>query len=503
MDDSIELDIHEGSTGDNPQPVQDPEKTTEKPAVFKNAELTAEYRTGAEPSESGFKLNIPPVPRDELSDQLRQAGKDPNVNLSTPEFSSWKASMEEAVSAYTPGSMYQDRFRDPQSLFAQGVKRGDGSLASISRPKFKVADGELKGEAAILQVSKSLGLGDTLTIPLPHSGIVVTIKPPNERALIDFYNTLFREKIYLGRASAGLTLTNMSAYLNNRLFNFMLEHVHSLNYKDIDKKDLGNYLLIHDYHILAWGFAATQYPNGFEYQRPCSSNVGKCTHIERGLINMLKLLWIDNTQLTDLQKQVLLDYRPNQLDVNQYNKYIADHGRVRPRTCTLSNGMIVHLKVPTFNEHISDGMGWVSRINEDIGRLITDEDSEARERSELLAQYVNASILRQFSHFVDYIEQSEAEGGGVIRHRETINKVLELLSSDDKIRPELTQLILKYKSDTTIGLIGIPSYNCPACKAEQNTTPVNESFVDVIPLDVMYNFFTLLTLRMSKILERE
>ena len=190
--------------------------------------------------------------------------------------------------------------------------------------------------------------------------------------------------------------------------------------------------------------------------------------------------------------------------MDDYRKYISEHNRVRGKDYTLKNGMRFRMKVPTFNEHITDGMGWVTKINTDIDNLITEPETEQQAKTELLMQYVNSSSLRQFSHFVDYIELNAAEGGdNTITDRDTINKVLELLSSDDEIRPELMNAFLEFKSFSTIALVGIPSYKCPACEADQNPTPVNENLVSVIPLDVLSIFFTLLTLRMSRILERE
>ena len=112
---------------------------------------------------------------------------------------------------------------------------------------------------------------------------------------------------------------------------------------------------------------------------------------------------------------------------------------------------------------------------------------------------MKASILRQFNHFVDYIEFDDA----VMTDRDTINRVLEVFSSDDSIREEITDGILKFKANTTIAIIGIPEYKCSNCKAEQNIAPVSDKFINVIPLDSMNLFFGLLTLQISKILERE
>lgn len=499
--DEVEIEF-----GDQPEKKDEliPEKPAEPKTEAKNSILSDSINFTEQKTGMNYRLFMPSYPRDFLTSLLVKAKEDPDVNVNAKELVEWGEVVKESINMMTPGLLYQDRFRDPNSLWRQGVLKEDQTLATITHPRLKSATGDLKGEAAILKVSKALGLGDTLTIPLPHSGIVVTIKPPKERDIIDFYNSVFREKIWLGRMTAGLTLTNMSVYMNNRLFNFILKHVHSINLKDVPKEQLGNYMLMHDFPILAWGFAATQYPNGFDYKRACSNDLKKCSHIEQGVINMLKLLWIDNTQLSEIQKAILTDYRPNNQDVEQYRKYISEHSRVRPKDYVLSNGIKIRMKVPTFNEHIADGMAWVNKINSDIDMLVTESDVEEQAKTELLMQYVNTSMLRQFSHFVDYIELNKiGSEGDIITDRDTINSTLELLSSDDDIRPQLANQFLDFKSFSTIALIGIPSYDCPACKEPQNTEPVNDNLVSVIPLDVISVFFTLLTLRLSRILERE
>lgn len=446
-----------------------------------------------------YRFKLPPVPRKIAIQQLREANLQPLPQQNSDEFKAWKEAINEAVDNYTTDGLYQDRFDDPNADFTQGVRKPDGSLLGMSSPKFRDSGGELKGEVAVLKVSKKLGLGDVLSIPLPHSGIVVTIKPPTERDIIDFYNTVFREKVYLGRMSSGLTLTNLSAYINNRLFDFIIKHVHSINYSGISKDQLKNYILIHDFHILAWGFAATMYPNGFEYDRPCTNHIESCNHVAKATLNMLKLLWVDNSSLTQVQKDTLYEVRPGKLPDEAYRKYITEHTRMRTREVTLSNGMKVALKVPTVAEHVSDGLGWVNKINHSIDTIIAVEGDGEEAKTEMLQQYVNSSILRQFSHFIDFIEADDS----VISDRDTLHSVLELMSSDDDMRRELTKAVLDFTSQTTIALVGIPEYKCPSCGVAQNPEPVNPELTSVIPLDVMMLFFTLLTLRMSRILERQ
>lgn len=472
---------------------QEPVQETKKQY---NANLSSNYYTEL-PKDFILNYNIalPSVSLKDFTLKIKDIQRDGVEETLSPE---WKEVQKDSVEYYTLGSMYQDRFTDENSNFEQGITDKSNQNLTIQNVKFRKSEGELKGEVALLKVSKILGIGDVFSIPLPHSGIWVTIKPPAEADLIDFYNSLFREKAVLGRATSGASLTNYSVYINNKLFDFIIKHIHSVNYSDISKEDLRNKILIHDLPILEWGLGCTMFPNGFEFQRGCINEPEKCTYVAKGMINPTKLLWVDNSSLTEQQKQILLEYRPNKLTAEHYTKYITDHARVAKSSFVTKAGIKFHLKVPTIAEHISDGMNWVNKVNKAIEDTVTQETSE-RERVELLNQYIKASALRQYCHFIDYIEVEDS----TIQDRDTINKVLETLSSDDNIRQEINTNIQEYMSNSTIALVGIPEYDCPSCGFNQNPNPVSQKLVNVIPLDVLNLFFTLATLRISKIVDRQ
>jgi len=488
------------SVSQEPLTTDTPGVSTQKVSTKVNnaKETIPTYSFKPDTSVFNYTFSLPSIAIKALNTKLSEFNNK-LVDEKSQELKDWKKVTEESVEFYTPGGLYQERFQDSTSSFSQGVETKEGELSSISAFKFKKSEGEIKGEAALLKVSKLLGLGDIINIPLPHSGIWVTIKPPTEKDLIDFYNTIFREKIILGRATSGLTLTNFSVYINNRLFDFILKHIHSVNYGDMPKEELKNYLLIHDFPILAWGFACSMYPNGFDFQRACVNDIETCSHVAKALINMTKLLWVDNSSLTESQKQILSEFRPNKLTLDNYRKFIAEHSRVTSSTLVLKNDIKLKLKVPTFNEYATDGLAWVNKINTAIESVIIEEGSDEEAKTEILNQYVKASILRQFNHFVDYIEVDD----NTVQDRDTINSILEAFSAEDDIRGEVTKGILQYKSDTTLALIGIPDYECPSCGFNQNKEPVNPKFVNVIPIDVMNVFYTLLTLKVARVMERQ
>ena len=469
--------------------------------ISENLEVPASYKA------SNYTFSLPSYRLDSFN---RLASKADRVDVRDrmDELKDWTKVVRDAVQAYIDHDLYVDRLDDPNSEFEQGVKVNATEPLQIGKVRFKKATGELKGEAAVLKVTSMLGIGDVVTIPLPHSGLKVTIKPPTDTDLIDFYHSTFKEKVELGRHTSGLTLTNVGVVMNNNTFKFIQRHIHSISNPEISARDLGDYLVIHDFHILAWGFASAIYPQGFDYQRACINDINECTHIDKAVLNMSKLLWTDNTALTDVQRNILnASSSTVKLDIDSYKKYQAEHMKMIPREFSVmyQNEATIKfgLRIPTFSDHVKDGLSWTDKINTAVETAMLEEDNPDN-RTELLSQYIKTSALRQFSHFIDYIDTGE----GTISDRDTIYKVLEVFTGDDEIRTEIIKSIIKFKEDTTISLVGIPSYKCPKCGTDHKTdtalsTGFQKRFTHVIPLDVMHIFFSLITLKTSRIMERD
>ena len=463
--------------------------------ILYNAQLSQEYYTLTDKDSAKYRLSLPSIP---LSDFTQKVKTLDDENIQKTLSQDWKKTVEDSVDYYTPQGFYQDLFTDPSASFKQGIEDEQNQLLGIQNLKFKKSEGELKGEIAILKVSRLLGLGDVFTIPLPHSGLWVTIKPPTESDLIEFYNNLYRDKIMLGRSTFGFTLTNFSVYINDKVFDFIQKHIHSTNNSEITKENLKSHLLIYDLPILAWGLACTMYPNGFDFQRACVNDVETCSYIAKGTVNPTKLLWIDNSALTPSQKSFLYEYRPNKNTLDGYNRFVKEHQKTKGSYFTAAEDLKIYLKIPTVSEHVSDGMRWITGINNSIEETLLSGEDDDETRVNLLQQYVYSSLLRQYSHFIEMIETED----GVIQDRETIDEVLDILSSNDEVRDTVINKVLEFKKNTVLGLVGIPQYECPQCGFNQNPTPSHPRFTNVIPLDVMNLFFTLIILRITRVIER-
>jgi hypothetical protein len=425
-------------------------------------------------------------------------------NINDPSFNEWKDTISESINFYTSGSYYVNRFKEPNANFEQGLLTKENELLQPSPVKTKDKAGELRGEVALLKVAQYLKLGEIVRVPLYHSGLWVTIKPPGEKEILDFFNNIYKDKIAFGRMTNGYTLSNFSAITNNELIDFILSHVHSVNVKDLNISELKKSIYLNDLYTLAWGFAMTFYPDGFEISRACINEEENCNYVATERINIAKLLWVDNNSLSEYQKAYMADYRANSKTKDEWEKYKAEHVRTRDSYFTFKNFKF-NLKQPSLLDHTTYGIKWVNSIVREVEeKLIGEERSDDpdspyfKKRDELINEYVKVSILNQFRHYVDSIEV----GDNIIVDPDTIDQVLVPLSSDNELRVKFLQEVSKFIEDTTLAIIGIPSYKCPKCKKDQNEPNMPEKFIDVIPLDVISLFFGLITLRTSVILTR-
>ena len=452
---------------------------------------------------SDYSFSISALPTDKLNTKLLDLDNKLNKeDISRKELQNWKKEVEDGLEyLFTPGTLHENSFTTQGSKWRQGLLTEAGDLKTIHKAALKPLEGEIKGESAILRIATLINTGAVVTIPLPHSGMWVSLTPPSDATIISFYNTIYNDKATLGRATNGLTLGNFSVVLNSRIFELIKSHIYKINFSDIDIKNTAEKILISDLPILIWGFACTQYPAGFNIKRQCVNDPSVCTHLFEGTVDLKKLLWINNNALTQTQKKILNEHRSGKHTIESYNKYKTEHTVTVPSSFIISDivedtTIKINLRTPTISEYVSDGYAWVNELNESVESVVLGNAvEEEKVKDETLKMLVNSSMLRIYSHYVDTIEVNDS----VMKDRDTINAVLANFTSIDALRTTILSKINKYISDSTLALIGIPSHTCPECNKEQNTEPVNDSFVDVIPLDVLPLFFGLLMLRMSRI----
>lgn len=420
----------------------------------------------------------------------------------SPELRAWANVLQRSTDSTPEGDMLSPAICREGAEFTQDIDY-KGTRLGITEPKNKPsANAVLTGDMARYKLMNFIGAGQTVIVPLWHSGFWVYIKPATDSEIIELHERLMREKIAIGRETYGLIFANGTSYTVNTLIDFVLDHVHitSIKNSDISINQLIEYISAYDLNTLLWGMACAMYPRGYQYERACTAKPGECLEISRGLLNLSKCLYVDKNAFTPWQLDHMLDRTANNKTKESIIRYREEFSKMNSEKITLTSevGSEVKLtiKAPTILDNISSGQTWIGNIVQNVESIIS-SDVDLKEKNKMCNTYARMSFMRQYEHFVQSIEFAD----NIVEDRETIQNNLSDLSSDTTLANEFFEKIGDYIVKGTIAVVGIPTYDCPKCSG------VNEDvqyprFENIIPLEVLGRFFDLIIQRYVRIEDR-
>lgn len=379
--------------------------------------------------------------------------------------------------------------------FEQSVVAPTGPLHGFT-PKFRVREGiKPTGESARFQIRSALGLGTVFTVPLWHSGFWITLKSPPEGELLELYRKIAAEKIILGRSSYGFMFSNGTSYTTRILLDFVLDNLYESSLALKEGDDIRQYIRVPDLPILIWGMACATWPNGFQYQRACISDPEKCKHVVKEKLNLSKLLWTDESSLTQYQIKHMSSRQRASVDTDAVKRYVDEFIRGQDRKVVITDRLSMILRVPNVTEHIDAGYRWINTIEETYSQLLNQEE---RDRNDYLLSQGKATSMRQYTHFVKSVLVDDQEHDELTVVEDTLND----LTMNDKIRNSFMDKTKEFLDASVVSLVAIPTYKCPNCGGDQHHDTKLEKHPNLIPLDVTQTFFQLLVQKLRKIEER-
>jgi len=375
----------------------------------------------------------------------------------------------------------------------------NGVKFKLSKPPLAVGKGSaevISGSQATLLLEQLRGLGQTVTVPIPHTGIWITLKSAKLAALVQLDTKLANLKTALGRSSRGYAFSNDGVITHESLFEFILAHVIDCNIVNWTPEILGELIKAPDLGILAQAMAVTMYPKGFPYAQACVTGVDKCNHVTKAQLNLTKMFWTDNARLSPTQKSRIAARReritPSVLEEYQkawpeWKSSVVDLGNIR-----------LLLQVPNMNQHIAAGHAWINDI-EAMTEEAFGQSLLGRARDQYMTNQGQATRLCAFSHWVKEIQMDIGEEGELpksVNDAETIRALLRDLSSDEEHRGKVVSGIMEYINDVTVGIVAVPNYPCGKCKKFQRTEEA--PFTGLIPFDPINTFFSLQQFKLTE-----
>lgn len=467
-----------------------------KPIPVKYYTETVQYTERIEEFDEKYdQIYLPSSIRSDIQQQIETINeKDLGKDKQTGE---WARALIEGTDITTYNDAFTETVTDPSRMWRQEVESPSGPL-SPGKPKFSVKPNtEYAGEAKYLRFKAALGMGTAFTVPLWHSGFWITIKTPSDSDLLELYRTLSNEKVTLGRSSYGLMFSNGTAYSYSALLDFVIDNIYGVSVSLKEDTDIRTLIDTRDLMPLFLGLTAATWPRGVEYARACLADVTeetKCNYVTKERLNPAKLLWTDDTRLTERQRAHMSKRMPSSTTLDEVKLYCSELLHNSEETFTIEN-CVITIKTPTAAEYVASGKKWISVLESKYKSSLL-EETEDRER--YLYSQARANALRQYGHYIKSIRTDDLSVTDV----EEVETILDFISSEDELRNKIFKQIAEYIDKSVISVVGIPTFKCPNCGNEHSPYSEKGVYSTIIPLDVVSSFFTLMAQKALRISTR-
>ncbi len=377
--------------------------------------------------------------------------------------------------------------------WGQGLEIGGDNLLrqSLINAKDNVAN-------PVASIMTQLGMGTVIQIPLWHSGIWVAIRKPKETDLLNLEADIAADKTSLGRATEGAVFSNNEVYAKKAIVDFVLDHVVRTTYESSEPARLAEVILETDWPLLAWGILLAEYPSGYRHLQPCVANPETCEHVIDTMLNIGRLLWVDRSRFTPSQIAHMKS-RTTTHSREKIKAYQDEHRLNVKSTIQLNKVLELQLRVPTLAESIARGLDWVEDISDMAKKAFTlskmSEASRERHRTNIATM---ASIRQYVQWFGSFRRVDRQE---TYSNEQMVEEILSNINESGEFSTAVHNRIREYINDTTLACIALPKWKCPKCQGEPSEEYLRHP--DLVPLDIVDVFFTLLDQKIRKRLVEE
>lgn len=473
-----------------PEIILEPEEPEQVVADSKTVTMEMEYTSPEKKGHINIGDDGVPLPAqlnkhsDSVIEERFRADSDPQTAI-------WGAiKLASTEATQLPHNFYSTTLARPGADFRQYLKTETGKI-SYSSPKLadsKVAS--VRGEKAMLRARALMGLGGIISIPLYHSGFWLTIVAPLESDYIELNRRISDEKISMGRTTHGLAFANNEAFMTGWLIDFLIRHKYETNLKN--EEDLRSKISALDIPTAIWALALAMYPRGFNYTRSLTTREGvDGRETVTALINVAKLLWVDNSYLSARQKSHMSNRQPQSITDDALALYRADFPLVNGRDIEIVEGITITIQIPTVSQQVDSCHRWLIDLNGTIDETFTTTQPDAAERNRLIETHTHAAQLR---HYAGWISKITVEGA-VLDTTEQIENMLESMSENQDTSKVLIAGVKKFIEDATFAVVAIPETT-----GKETGLP---RFPYLIPIDVPSVFFILLVQRINRMVSRQ
>lgn len=428
-----------------------------------NAEMSSPTFSPVSEKDRRTKYHIPLAATNYTPKEQSDIVKRPNYTDEDLDYSDlWQETVVNTdIDAIVTDTMYDSLHRE-DSLWQQRIVN-DGRTLAPGRPKLTASGtGErISGIKVISKVQSLLGIGSPIKVPLWHSGIWVSLKAPEDIQLLNFYETIDREKINLGKSTMGLIFSNQASYINRVLFDLVVDCIYETNVKDYENENLRELVSINDLPILAWALAYSIFPNGYSYNRACIENPKECQHVIESTLDINKIMWTDRSALNDKQLKFMMDIPRTLKTVDEIKAYQSEFTDSKFNQYNDDRGFTVVFKTPSVEDHITAGTNWIYEMENVVRSTFTDE-SDIDNINRYMRERSMLTTLRNYAHYIKHVTFSD--DNSIVDDATSIAKFLNQISAAPEVVDDLIGAINKFIDNSAVSMIAVPRNACPECQ---------------------------------------
>lgn len=403
------------------------------------------------------------------------------------------------ISKTTSNLNAKDRgVREDSTTLVNEVNNSDGT--KITMRSLGLEKSSKSSKSAILKLRKQVGIGSPVTVPLIHSGFIITLSAMKNTEIINLELDIVEKLNTIGKKTNTLGLSHYEVILSELILDTALEHVVTTTLELTEDDDIRKYININDIEIIAWGFAKTMFPDGWYGVLPCVNvtNIedGKpvCSTMVKKHVDMDELFHFNNNILTDKQRIQLARTGKNSVTTIDALTYQEQLENIAPNTIVYDlegAPLEITYKSPNAETYFTYGNLFIEQLKElCIDIVVNKENMDVHDAENMLLEETE---LQVFNHFIATISYD----GIPMSDLQDINEILEIIKSTPVVRKKVMDDCLSYIDKSTVSSIGNPGYVCPNCIEKGKDSDKTYS-----PLSVYSIFFTLLRMKYDRILSK-
>lgn len=422
----------------------------------------------------------------------------------------------------SPGAFGIDCLIDEKSDIKRGISFGKEDRMVVGMPPKIDLSRASNPDIFLTVLSTALGSATEVRIPLPASGFTITINAPSTPEIIGMMSRIIRIEQRIARTTTGYTFSAQVSETISEIVRLFLapERIKRCTL-DVPFEEIRNYIKRADIDVLLGHFSWLMYPAGYNYVLDCLNYVDvktgvddevreePCGYIEKAEVNILDMIWYDNSRLTDAQRNMLAQSKHMPEDIERYQNisnetYLKEYSRIEliPENTSIDpskkiDKIIIYLKSPNLDESLTLDDRWLIKLDRYIDQAGGNNlDQESLER--LATDISGSMIVSMYTGYIDRIEMRYIDEGGqessvVNNEIESISNALESISSNNDYADIIAIKINEYIEHIKIGFMGVPNKPCPKCNKAQPNEIVD---MKLIPVNPLKDFFTVCRIKM-------